>query len=146
MQLSPKSERTARRAGGSQSQRPKRPREFSSVEHLSPEAVVAFVDGELVESAVHRARVHLVQCPSCREETRGQRGTAEWLRGSHLDEQVRAPRDLVARLAGIASMSPVVGPDLETVPTTHPEDFLDRVEVFLRSFRRIRGQSSGRQH
>lgn len=53
--------------------------------------MAAFADNELAGSAAHRARVHLVQCDVCRFDTHSQRGTADWLRGTHLAEDVRAP-------------------------------------------------------
>ncbi len=49
-------------------------RHFASVEHLNPEAVAAFVDNELSPAAAHRAKIHLVHCPECREEIHRQRG------------------------------------------------------------------------
>ncbi|CAB0724279.1 anti-sigma factor [Corynebacterium diphtheriae] len=48
-------------------------RHFASVEHLNPEAVAAFVDNELSPAAAHRAKIHLVHCPECREEIHRQR-------------------------------------------------------------------------
>uniref|UniRef100_UPI0021755793 anti-sigma factor family protein n=1 Tax=Corynebacterium diphtheriae TaxID=1717 RepID=UPI0021755793 len=51
-------------------------RHFASVEHLNPEAVAAFVDNELSPAAAHRAKIHLVHCPECREEIHRQRGGA----------------------------------------------------------------------
>ena len=118
---------------------PRRPREFASVEHLSPEAVAAFVDGELSDIACHRARVHLVHCPECRAEIERQRGASEWLRGSNIGEDVRAPHDLLTRLAGIASASPGAGPDAESTPTPVPEGLLDKMEMILRAVKRNQG-------
>lgn len=77
--------------------------EFSSVDHLSPEVVAAFVDGELSDGAEHRARVHVVHCAECRAEVHAQRGAAEAVRGSNTEECVRAPHTLVERLAWLAS-------------------------------------------
>lgn len=111
---------------------PKR-RKFASVEHLSPEAVAAFVDGELTEGAAHRARVHLVHCPECRAEIHHQRGTSEWVRGCNITDDVRVPRDLLARLAGIATSPVSPGPDAESTPTAQPEGLLDKFEVMLRA-------------
>lgn len=123
----------------------KKPKQFSSVEHLSLEAVAAFVDDELADSAAHRARVHVVQCPECREEVHTQRGTAELVRGSNLSAQVRAPKELLARLTGIANTNVGPGPDAESTPTSQPEDFLDRVEMLIRTFRRMHGHLPGRK-
>lgn len=77
---------------------PRKKRKFSSTEHLSPEAVAAFADAELSQSALHRARVHIVQCPECRAEVTQQRAAAEQLRCRNADESVRAPLSLVQRL------------------------------------------------
>jgi anti-sigma factor RsiW len=41
--------------------------------HLNPNAVVAFVDGELSDGASTRAQRHLAGCPVCAAETRQQR-------------------------------------------------------------------------
>jgi hypothetical protein len=81
--------------------------ELALVEHLSPEAVAAFVDGELSDGALHRARVHVVHCRDCREEVHTQRHASEAVRGSNLEECVRAPRNLVARLSQIADLAPL---------------------------------------
>lgn len=114
-------------------------REFASVEHLSLEAVAAFVDGELSDAATHRARVHLVHCPECRGEIERQRGASEWLRGSNITEEVRAPNDLLARLAGIPTRPARSGPDADSTPTPEPECLLDKVEMLLRAVKRNQG-------
>ena len=120
--------------------RARRKRTFASVEHLSPEAVAAFADGEMVDSAAHRARVHLVQCRDCRMQTHRQRGASALLRHQNHSEELRAPKDLIARLTGIAKSLPVDGPGADSVPCAKPEDFLDRVETMLRAFRRLHGR------
>lgn len=123
----------------------KRAPEFSSVEHLSHEAVAAFVDDELAESAAHRARVHVVQCAECRREVHTQRGAAQLLRGSNVSSQVRAPQELMAKLTGIASAPVEPGPCAENTPCAEPEDFVDRVEMLVRTFRRMHGHLPGRK-
>lgn len=77
--------------------------EIGMIDHLTPESVVAFVDGELTEGAAHRVRVHLVHCPECRHEVHSQRAAAEIVRESNVEECVRAPQSLVERLTRIAS-------------------------------------------
>ena len=78
-------------------------RKFASVEHLSTEAVAAFVDGELSPGATHRAKVHLVHCAECRNEVAVQRRAAAALRQAHqADAALCAPTSLVARLTSIA--------------------------------------------
>ncbi|AJK68536.1 anti-sigma factor family protein [Corynebacterium marinum] len=123
----------------SRSRRTRGRREFASVEHLSLEAVAAFVDGELSDAASHRARVHLVHCAECRGEIERQRGASEWLRGSNITEEVRAPHDLLARLAGIPAAPVKAGPDAESTPTPGPECLLDKVEMILRAVKRNQG-------
>ena len=49
----------------SQSDAPVGPRQFGSTEHLSTEAIAAFVDGELRMTAHLRAAHHLSLCPQC---------------------------------------------------------------------------------
>ena len=44
------------------------PRQFGSTEHLSTEAIAAFVDGELRMTAHLRAAHHLSLCPQCAAE------------------------------------------------------------------------------
>lgn len=119
--------------------KPRKPRQFASVEHLSPEAVAAFVDGELTDLAAHRARVHLVHCAECRAEIERQRGASEWLRGSNITDEVRAPRDLLNRLAGIATGPVCPGPDAESTPTQEPQGLLDRMEMLMRAVKRNQG-------
>ncbi|MQA10441.1 MAG: hypothetical protein GEU98_18180 [Pseudonocardiaceae bacterium] len=41
--------------------------------HLLPDAIVAFVDGELSPSAQDRASAHVASCPSCAADVRAQR-------------------------------------------------------------------------
>ncbi|WP_156229377.1 anti-sigma factor family protein [Corynebacterium comes] len=114
-------------------------REFASVEHLSLEAVAAFVDGELSDAATHRARVHLVHCPECRQEIERQRGASEWLRGCNVTEDVRVPHDLLARLTGIPTRPVKAGPDAASMPMPEPECLLDKVEMILRAVKRNQG-------
>lgn len=138
--VSPLEGRRTTATGGQRRPTRNRPKKFSSVEHLSHEAVAAFVDGELTPSAAHRARVHVVQCPECRAEVHGQRGAAEMLRGCNLSAHVRAPEDLLARLAGIASANLGPGPDADATPVARPEDFMDRVETMIRTIRKMQGK------
>lgn len=70
-----------------------------SVEHLSLDAIVSFVDGELPRRAEHRAKVHLVHCSACRELVRDQREAAERLRDQDLDVHVSG--SLLQRLVQI---------------------------------------------
>lgn len=119
--------------------KPRKPRNFASVEHLSSEAVAAFVDAELGEGALHRARVHIVHCAECRAEIERQRNASEWLRGSNITPEVRAPQDLLTRLAGIPAKPACAGPDAESTPIQTPEGLLDKVEMILRAVKRNQG-------
>ena len=64
----------------SQSSEPVGPRRFGSTEHLSTEAIAAFVDGELRMSAHLRAAHHLSLCPDCAAEVDAQGGTDLFVR------------------------------------------------------------------
>lgn len=66
----------------SQSSAPVGPRRFGSTEHLSPEAIAAFVDGELRMTAHLRAGHHLSLCPLCANEVEAQRQARSALRDS----------------------------------------------------------------
>ncbi|WP_410630221.1 anti-sigma factor family protein [Amycolatopsis sp. cmx-4-83] len=48
--------------------------------HLLPDAVVAFVDGELSHGARDRAASHITRCPACAAEVRAQRQTVDTIR------------------------------------------------------------------
>lgn len=135
---------TSQAASGGRRKSRSRAKRFSSVEHLSHEAVAAFVDDELGATAAHRARVHIVQCPECRAEVHQQRGAAELLRGCNLSARLRAPEDLLARLAGIAHGNLGPGPDAESTPVSQPEDFLDRVELLIRTLRKMQVRPPGK--
>ncbi len=58
------------------------PRQFGSTEHLSTEAIAAFVDGELRMNAHLRAAHHLSLCPQCAAEVEAQRQARAALRDS----------------------------------------------------------------
>ena len=66
----------------SQSDAPVGPRQFGSTEHLSTEAVAAFVDGELRMTAHLRAAHHLSLCQECATEVDAQRQARAALRDS----------------------------------------------------------------
>jgi anti-sigma factor RsiW len=66
----------------SQSDAPVGPRRFGSTEHLSVEAVAAFVDGELTMKSHLRAASHLSLCPQCAAEVEAQGQARSALRDS----------------------------------------------------------------
>ncbi|MCG5430776.1 RNA polymerase subunit sigma-70 [Mycobacterium sp. MYCO198283] len=83
------------------------PRQFSSTEHLSTEAVAAFVDGELRMSAHLRAAHHLSICPDCAAEVDAQRQARAALRDS---SPVAVPSSLLGLLSQIPHQ-PLPEPD-----------------------------------
>ncbi|HEY7051302.1 MAG TPA: anti-sigma E factor RseA [Mycobacterium sp.] len=74
------------------------PRRFGSTEHLSIEAVAAFVDGELRMTAHLRAAHHLTLCPQCLAEVEAQRQARSALRDSC---PISIPTSLLGMLAQI---------------------------------------------
>ncbi|OCB27731.1 anti-sigma E factor RseA [Mycobacterium parascrofulaceum] len=79
------------------------PRQFGSTEHLSVEAIAAFVDGELRMNAHLRAAHHLSLCPQCAAEVDDQSRARAALRDSH---PIRIPSTLLGMLAEIPYESP----------------------------------------
>ncbi len=67
-------------------------------QHLLPDAVVAFVDGELSASAHTRASAHLARCPFCAAEAYSQQQARTAVRAA---ETPCAPAGLLARLGAI---------------------------------------------
>ena len=74
------------------------PRRFRSTEHLSIEAIAAFVDGELRMNAHLRAAHHLSLCPDCAAEVEDQSRARAALRDSH---PIRIPSTLLGLLSEI---------------------------------------------
>ncbi|WP_293771711.1 anti-sigma factor [uncultured Corynebacterium sp.] len=114
-------------------------RRLDSIDHLGPEAVVSFVDGEMSPKAMHRVRVHMVHCKECRDEVHRQRGAAEWVRQCDVSQEVRAPRDLLSKLNDIASRPATAGPDAATPAHKPEQDMLDKLDTLRRALRRGRG-------
>lgn len=75
-----------------------RPRRFASTEHLAPEAVAAFVDGELGMTAHVRATHHLALCHECMDAVDAQLDARTRLRDSGT---VAMPADLLGQLSQI---------------------------------------------
>lgn len=93
------------------------PRQFGSTEHLSPEAIAAFVDGELRMNAHLRAAHHLSLCAHCASEVDGQSRARAALRDC---DPVQVPRGLLGLLAKIPQC-----PEEEPTPPP-PEPFVDQ--------------------
>lgn len=87
----------------SQSNEPVGPRRFGSTEHLSTEAIAAFVDGELRMTAHLRAGHHLSLCPQCAAEVDAQRQARSALRDSC---QISIPSALLGLLSQIPEENP----------------------------------------
>ncbi|HYB35473.1 MAG TPA: anti-sigma E factor RseA [Mycobacterium sp.] len=85
------------------------PRQFSSTEHLSTEAIAAFVDGELRMNAHLRAAHHLSLCAECAAEVEDQSRARAALRDSR---PIRIPSTLL----GLLSQIPHSPPDDGTGP------------------------------
>ncbi|AFM18622.1 hypothetical protein Mycch_3897 [Mycolicibacterium chubuense NBB4] len=92
----------------SQSDAPVGPRQFGSTEHLSIEAIAAFVDGELRMTAHLRAAHHLSLCSECAMEVDAQRQAREALRDSC---PVAMPSSLLGLLSQIPNRPPAETPE-----------------------------------
>ena len=79
------------------------PRQFGSTEHLSIEAISAFVDGELRMNAHLRAAHHISLCAECAAEVDGHRRARAALRDSH---PIRIPSTLLGLLSQIPHCPP----------------------------------------
>ncbi|ORV06357.1 anti-sigma E factor RseA [Mycobacterium celatum] len=80
------------------------PRQFGSTEHLSTEAIAAFVDGELRMTAHLRAAHHISLCPECATEVEDQSRARAALRDS-------SPISIPSSLLGLLSQIPQSPPD-----------------------------------
>ena len=108
---------------------------FSSVEHLSAEAVACYVDGELSPKALNRARRHLLHCSICRRDVREQLEASQTLKGlTGANEGVHVPRSLVSKLANLSSESCTEGPKAGDI--LHPESLRGRLEPIYWTIRR----------
>lgn len=77
---------------------PARPPEFAPTDHLAPEAIAAYVDGELRFTAHMRAAHHLAMCADCAAEVEVQGTARSALRTS---AEVTMPHDLLGQLRQI---------------------------------------------
>ena len=111
-----------------------RRKQFSSTEHLSPEAIAAFTDNELSATAARRARSHLMQCAECFAEVQAQRSTSQRVRRCN-DDDLHAPDSLVERLARLCSDNVADRPGADPSAQSHGS-MLDKMEVVFRTLRR----------
>ena len=79
------------------------PRQFGSTEHLSIEAIAAYVDGELRMKSYLRAAHHLSLCPECATEVEAQRQARAALRDSG---SIAIPTSLLGMLSQIPHAPP----------------------------------------
>ncbi|MEN3219649.1 anti-sigma E factor RseA [Mycolicibacterium porcinum] len=89
------------------------PRQFGSTEHLSIEAIAAFVDGELRMSAHLRAAHHLSLCPDCAAEVDAQGQARAALRDSC---PIAIPNSLLGLLSQIPHHSPQPSAEVDERP------------------------------
>ncbi|WIM90290.1 anti-sigma E factor RseA [Candidatus Mycobacterium wuenschmannii] len=89
------------------------PRQFGSTEHLSIEAISAFVDGELRMNAHLRAAHHISLCPDCAAEVDGHRRARAALRDS---QPIRVPSTLLGLLSQIPHCPPDDEEDIPGAP------------------------------
>lgn len=94
------------------------PRQFSSTDHLSIEAVAAYVDGELPMKAHLRAASHLSLCPQCASEVDAQGQARAALRDS-------CPVTMPSTLMGLLSQIPQSTPDEPLPPPGRQPDEQD---------------------
>jgi hypothetical protein len=95
-------------------------------QHLMPDAVVAFVDGELSPLAQQRASEHIAKCPFCASETKTQRQARSAVRSAG---DPGAPAGLLAALRAIPIDTELpggpenlaIGPDGQLVAIQRPE-------------------------
>jgi hypothetical protein len=99
----------------SQSDGPVGPRQFGSTEHLSTEAIVAFVDNELRLTPHLRAASHLSLCSQCAAEVDAQRQARSALRESR-------PIAMPSSLLGQLSQIPLYGADTAADPAASTRD------------------------
>jgi hypothetical protein len=77
---------------------PVRPPQFAPTDHLAPEAVAAYVDGELRFAAYMRAARHLALCADCTAEVESQRAARSALQTCG---EVTTPLGLLGQLTQI---------------------------------------------
>jgi hypothetical protein len=97
----------------SQSDQPVGPRRFGSTEHLSTEAIAAFVDGELRMGAHLRAAHHMSMCPQCSAEVDAQGQARAALRDSC---PIVIPSSLLGALSKIPQQAPLDPPVEDVSP------------------------------
>ena len=91
--------------------------QFTSTDHLSAEAVAAYVDGELPMKAHLRAAGHVSRCAQCAAEIDAQGQARAALRESR---PVNMPSALMGLLSAIPDSTPQEPPPAEPPPAQEP--------------------------
>ena len=102
-----------------QSDQPVGPRRFGSTEHLSTEAIAAFVDGELRMTAHLRAAHHLSLCSECSAEVDAQGQARAALRDSC---PISIPTSLLGALSQIPHHAPKPEPPVDQIDPQFADD------------------------
>ncbi|MBP1160023.1 hypothetical protein JOE46_002182 [Rhodococcus sp. PvR099] len=109
----------------------RKPRRFSSTEHLASEAIAAYVDGELQMNAYLRAAQHLSMCPECAAEVDAQHHARGALREA---SEISMPSSLLGILSQIPMCNPL--PDADATAQGRGRRFAERS-----GFRRADGKA-----
>lgn len=125
---------------------------FSSIEHLSSEAIAALVDGELPRRAEHRAKIHLVHCMECREEVKAQRQAANIVRENSASlNALHASARLMDRLCSIPQScgeqkeiadDKITSSSISIDGRRRPESLVDAVDLALHRIHRMAAKDS----
>lgn len=92
--------------------------EFLSTEHLSPEAITAYVDNQLIASAKRRSDTHLLRCRLCRND---------------IFEQIQA-RALLKSTVDVGMPQSLLG-TLQNIPQNIPENREDEKTHIFRQLK-----------
>ena len=111
------------------------PARFLSTDHLSTEAVAAYVDEMLPATGRARADTHLERCRQCRDDVEQQRQARQVLRGSG---PIRMPDELRERLGRLAESGGPGGRPGEVPGTVAAPDAAEHLPPWARWTRRLR--------
>jgi hypothetical protein len=103
----------------SQSRHPVGPRRFGSTEHVSTEAIAAYVDNELRFGAYMRASHHISVCPQCAAEVDAQGQARAALRDSC---PIVVPSSLLGALSQIPHCAPPEPSEADATPPAAGDD------------------------